>query len=70
MAGKNSNKFPQQSQDSDDNGIMELVAKQMQTSWEKKKQEQEQKFLEMAKTDLLRCGATRADEFADAAKQM
>lgn len=70
MVGKNSAKLPQPSQDSDDNGIMELVAKQMQSSWEKKKKEKEQKFLELAQAELLRSGAMRADEFADAAQKM
>ncbi|TCD60200.1 hypothetical protein EIP91_010550 [Steccherinum ochraceum] len=64
------NKLPVQSQDSDDAGMMELVAQKMQTSWEKKRKDQEQKFLQGAKTELAVCGNGHAEEFASAIKQM
>ncbi|KAI0078444.1 hypothetical protein K474DRAFT_1706496 [Panus rudis PR-1116 ss-1] len=49
---------------------MSTVAQQMQTTWEKKKRENETKFIEIAKTDLRYSGSASAKVFASEVQRM
>ncbi|CAL1702976.1 unnamed protein product [Somion occarium] len=69
MAGIRGNKSSQQSTSSDDNGIMAAVTQQMQATWEKKRKENEAKFLTLAKAELDRSDE-KADEFIEVTEKM
>ncbi|KAJ8482558.1 hypothetical protein ONZ51_g5284 [Trametes cubensis] len=49
---------------------MQVVAAQMQTSWEKKRKEKKTKFLQSAKSDLDKCIASRLEEYNTAVAEI
>ncbi|KZT64853.1 hypothetical protein DAEQUDRAFT_759697 [Daedalea quercina L-15889] len=55
-----------ESQGSDDAGIMAVVAKQMQTSWEKKRKDKETKYFTDAQTVLHQCVTEHKEGFLEA----
>ncbi|KAJ3525303.1 hypothetical protein NM688_g8422 [Phlebia brevispora] len=69
MSRKNDAK-PSLSQSSDDTGFMAAMAQQVQSTWQKKKKENEEKFLQTAKKELEKCGASRAEEFTEVLEEM
>ncbi|KAH9916195.1 uncharacterized protein B0H18DRAFT_74566 [Fomitopsis serialis] len=59
-----------ESQSSDDSGIMAVVAKQMQSSWEKKRKEKETKYFAEAQAVLYQYIESHREEYLEAIAEM
>ncbi|KAI0087617.1 hypothetical protein BDY19DRAFT_239358 [Irpex rosettiformis] len=60
----------QASEGSDDSGLMLAVAKQVQSTLEKKRKDNEVKFLGSAKAELAKSASAEVEEFEDALEDM